>query len=135
MKIIITSYPVHGIDHEVIWAPIAILAIFASRFFPFERFHYICPFHALTGHPCPTCGMTRSFIFMSKGNFKDAFFINPLGAFLFIFAVLYVIYAAYVIIFKKGRIRIKVSKREAKIIRCLAVAIILLNWIYLLLTF
>jgi hypothetical protein len=31
-----------------------------------------CPFLALTGHPCPFCGGTRSFAFMWRGDLVDA---------------------------------------------------------------
>jgi Protein of unknown function (DUF2752) len=31
-----------------------------------------CPLRALTGIPCPTCGMTRSFVAISQGNLDAA---------------------------------------------------------------
>lgn len=31
-----------------------------------------CPFRHLTGIPCPTCGMTRSFMAIARGNLSEA---------------------------------------------------------------
>jgi len=32
----------------------------------------LCPFRALTGLPCPGCGMTRAFCALSSGRFDEA---------------------------------------------------------------
>lgn len=42
-----------------------------------------CPFFALTGHPCPFCGGTRSFAYMWRGDISDAVRLYPLGPALF----------------------------------------------------
>ena len=42
-----------------------------------------CPFLAITGHPCPFCGGTRSFAYMWEGNVARAVAIYPLGPLLF----------------------------------------------------
>ena len=42
-----------------------------------------CPFLALTGHPCPFCGGTRSFAYMWQGNLKHSAELYPLGPLLF----------------------------------------------------
>src|SRR3974390_3592748 len=38
-----------------------------------------CPFYAITGHPCPFCGGTRSFAYMWQGGFLDAVRLYPPG--------------------------------------------------------
>ncbi len=38
----------------------------------------ICIFYNLTGIPCPSCGMTRSFLHLFKGDIKGAFWYHPL---------------------------------------------------------
>jgi hypothetical protein len=42
-----------------------------------------CPFLAITGHPCPFCGGTRSFASMWDGNLGRAVSLYPLGPVLF----------------------------------------------------
>ena len=38
-----------------------------------------CPVLHLTGIPCPTCGMTRSFMAIARGNFPQAISYHLLG--------------------------------------------------------
>jgi hypothetical protein len=42
-----------------------------------------CPFFAITGHPCPFCGGTRSFAYMWQGDMANAVRLYPLGPALF----------------------------------------------------
>jgi len=42
-----------------------------------------CPFHALTGLPCPTCGLTTSFAYMARLQITSSVAAHPLGAPLF----------------------------------------------------
>jgi hypothetical protein len=39
----------------------------------------LCVFRVLTGIPCPGCGMTRAFIYLGHGNFRNAVVHNPLS--------------------------------------------------------
>lgn len=43
----------------------------------------LCPFHNLTGLPCPGCGLTRSFVCCAHGQITAAFAYHPLGPILF----------------------------------------------------
>ena len=47
-----------------------------------------CSFHALTGLPCPSCGMTTAFAHMAHGQFRKAFIAQPLGALGFLLCVI-----------------------------------------------
>ena len=38
----------------------------------------ICVFRRVTGVPCPSCGMTRSYLALFHGDLKTAFFMHPL---------------------------------------------------------
>lgn len=40
----------------------------------------ICPFRNLTGLPCPGCGLTRSWVYLTHGRLGDGFSANPFGA-------------------------------------------------------
>jgi hypothetical protein len=54
----------------------------------------VCLIKQLTNIPCPSCGSTRSVISLSKGDFKDAFEINPIGyivAFIMLISPLWII--------------------------------------------
>ena len=44
-----------------------------------------CPFHALTGVPCPGCGTTRAALALARGDVPAAFGWNPLAAAAFLF--------------------------------------------------
>lgn len=39
----------------------------------------LCPFRAFSGLPCAGCGMTRAFIHLGHGNFRNAAMQNPLS--------------------------------------------------------
>ncbi len=44
----------------------------------------LCWFKAITGFPCPGCGLTRSFVAMGHMNPVDSFCYNPAGPVLFL---------------------------------------------------
>lgn len=44
----------------------------------------LCPFHAVTGIPCPGCGMTRSFLSIGQLRLGEALHWNPLSILLMI---------------------------------------------------
>lgn len=39
----------------------------------------LCPFRALTGLPCPGCGLTRSLVALAHGDLAASLFFHPLG--------------------------------------------------------
>jgi Protein of unknown function (DUF2752) len=41
-----------------------------------------CAFALVTGHPCPTCGMTTSFAWFARGRFDHSWRANPAGSLL-----------------------------------------------------
>jgi hypothetical protein len=43
----------------------------------------VCSFRRMTGHPCPGCGLTRSFISIAHGDLRAAWDFNPSGILLF----------------------------------------------------
>ena len=47
----------------------------------------LCPFRALTGMPCPGCGMTRAFCALGHGELIKAVRFNPLSPFLYLAAI------------------------------------------------
>ena len=94
----------------------------------------LCPLHALSGIPCPTCGTTRAATALLHGDFKTPFLLNPLMAGSLMASGLYVVYAAVVVIGQLPRVRIEsITLSEARMIRVLAILLIAANWLYLLL--
>lgn len=47
----------------------------------------ICPFRALTGLPCPGCGLTRSWVYAANGWWRESFASNPFGLVVVAFVV------------------------------------------------
>ncbi|HWS99935.1 MAG TPA: DUF2752 domain-containing protein [Pyrinomonadaceae bacterium] len=47
----------------------------------------LCPFRALTHHPCPGCGMTRAFCALMHGELWRAVRLNPFSPLLFLAAL------------------------------------------------
>lgn len=133
MKVHLEFLPPNTTNHEMIWGSIGLLAILAVRFVPFSLFPKLpCTFHRLTGYPCPSCGMTRSFIYMSHFKFWAAMTMNPLGGLLFIFTVIFVIYAFITCVFRIRRICIATTKKsEGLFIRIAVIFAIVANWVYL----
>jgi Protein of unknown function (DUF2752) len=121
-------------DHELIWLSVSLTALgMAAGWFalglPWPR----CAFHALTGLPCITCGMTRAAIQFFHGHFLAAFQWNPL-----VFAALCGLsifngYAFIVLTTRAPRLRIALGTRaEKKYARVIVITALALNWTYLL---
>ena len=51
---------------------------FVGFFITTRLFGTICFFKAMTGIPCPGCGMTRALFAAARGQFKRAFYFHPL---------------------------------------------------------
>lgn len=49
-----------------------------------------CPVRRFTGHLCPACGLTRSFVAMGHGDVAAAFAVHPFGPIAFAIAVAFV---------------------------------------------
>jgi hypothetical protein len=48
------------------------------------RLPFACPIRHLTGIPCPTCGMTRSFMAIARGDWQQAISMHLFGPVLFL---------------------------------------------------
>ena len=92
----------------------------------------LCAFHALTGLPCPTCGITRAFSFLLHGDPRSAFLFNPLGLSVLFGIATYLVYAAVVVVVKLPRLRWNpLSRLQKSMIRASVVLLVAMNWIYL----
>ena len=121
-------------DPELLWgstlgAAALIAAAWLRSGFPAP----LCPLHALTRIPCPTCGMTRATNAILHGDIAASLAWNPLMTLVLSGAALYIVYAAVVVIGKLPRLRWTTPTRfEARWIRISAITLIVANWAYLL---
>lgn len=86
----------------------------------------LCPFRALTGLPCPGCGMTRAFCALGHGDLSAAFGYNALAPFVYAAALLLWAHAlATVLRFESARAaleRLKPTQRAAGVLLALTLA-------------
>jgi hypothetical protein len=121
-------------DHELIWLAVSVAAIaggagWLALSLPWPR----CPFFAVTGLPCLTCGATRSAIAFLHGDFLSAWRWNPLAAFAFCGVIVFDLYAAIVLVGRLPRLRmVDWTATEKNAVRIAAISLLALNWIYLL---
>jgi hypothetical protein len=69
------------------------LALLAALLIPdgaLDHAPFTCPFRLLTGLPCPTCGLTRSWIALVHGNLSGSLSVHPLGPVTVVAAILFV---------------------------------------------
>jgi hypothetical protein len=124
------------LDHEALWlvvggASLCLLGVaLVTPGIQLPR----CAFKTITGLPCPTCGLTRTIIALSRGDVDRALFLNPLAAIACGVAALYLLYAAAVLALRLPRFRPTVSAIGARRLRIATVAALAANWIWLIAT-
>jgi hypothetical protein len=95
----------------------------------------ICMFRHWTGIPCPACGLVRSLRLLAAGRLQAAWLQQPLiiatvGLFTAVAA-----YAAVAVLFNLPRVRGEgVTRRTKRVLLALLVALVLANWVYLIVT-
>ena len=134
MQVCLRPRSASEIDYELLWLSVSLggLAAAASWFalgLPWPH----CIFFSITGFPCVTCGATRATIQFLHGNFLAAWKWNPL-VLIFLFGLtLFNVYAAAVLATRAPRLRVGgLSVIEKNAARGLVIALLALNWIYLL---
>jgi Protein of unknown function (DUF2752) len=121
-------------NHELVWLSVSLAAlvggaIWLSLGFPTLR----CPFLAVTGYPCLTCGATRCAIAFLHGDFLVAWHWNPLALVALCGIAIFDVYAAIILVTGAPRPRLTDwSPGEKNAVRVAVVALIVVNWIYLL---
>jgi hypothetical protein len=122
------------LNHELIWlavstAALAGGAVWLSLGLPSWR----CPFLAVTGYPCLTCGATRCAIAFAHGNLPLAWSWNPLAFVALGGVALFDLYAFVVLLTRGPRLRvIDWTRAEKNAVRMVVIVLIAVNWAYLL---
>ena len=94
----------------------------------------ICPFRAITGLPCPSCGLLRSANALLCGQMGAAFATNPLAA-VFLLVVVPVGAVIWTARWWRGIvIRMELTGRERRIAWTVLIVVVAVNWAYVLAT-
>jgi hypothetical protein len=121
------------LDYELLWLGVSAAALVAGAVWLGLGLPWLaCPFRAVTGYPCLTCGATRCAIAFFHGNLSLAWSWNPL-AFVALGGVALVdLYAAVALLTRGPRLRvIDWTRGEKNTVRIAVIVLILVNWIYL----
>ena len=134
MRVVWRRMPAAGFDHELVWLALSIAALGGGLLWRATGLGWPeCPFLAMTGWPCMTCGATRATFAFLEGDFLEAFSWNPLAAFALAGVLAFDLYAVVVLLGRGPRLRIVAwTKSQATAAWIGVSAVILLNWIYLL---
>jgi len=122
-------------NHELIWLSVSSVGLaLAASWLALKLPWPICFFHALTGRPCLTCAATRSAIAFFHAHFLAALQWNPLAFLCYCALSLFNVYAFATLVMRTPRLRVaQVNPGERKFIRGSVIALLALNWAYLLL--
>jgi hypothetical protein len=120
------------VDYELVWLSASLVSLgMAVAWFTLGLPWPVCVFHQLTGLPCLTCGMTRCGIEFFHGHFFAALKWNPLVFALLCGVVAFDLYALVTLAMRGPRLRIVFRQVERKYARGVIVAVLALNWFYL----
>lgn len=93
-----------------------------------------CLFKHVTNVPCPSCGSTRSVLFLLKGDFIGSLNLNPLGVIVLLIMIITPLWIISDYLLKKQSLYFFYKKIEEilskKRVAIPAVMVILLNWIW-----
>lgn len=122
-------------DYEFLWLLVCAGAFsFAASWLALRLPWPVCIFHAVTGHPCATCGATRSAIALFHGRFLAAWTWNPLVFVSYCAVIFFNLYAIAVVVSRGPRLRLaRITTTEVKVLRAGVIVLLMTNWIYLLL--
>jgi hypothetical protein len=119
------------IEFGIIYGSIAVMALLAARYLPISNMLPACTFKAVTGIPCPTCGTTRSLMYLAYGDITGSLIMNPLFSLAMISASILLLVRLTCLSFSHTRITLTHTRREGTLLRAGMVGIFLANWIYL----
>lgn len=134
MRLFLKKKTPDRIEFGIIYGGIALLILGAGRLLPVLAFAPDCVFKRLTTIPCPSCGSTRSVVHLSHGDFLSAFVMNPLITLCMVAAVMYFFICLLSAFIDLPRISFLLTETEKNGVRVGAVALILVQWAYLIIS-
>ncbi len=89
-----------------------------------------CFFKYVTGHNCPTCGMTRSFISIGHGRFYDAMKFNIGGILAYVVCISFIVFYAIKLISRGTSKSLTYIWLWIKALCTVTCGAVLIGWIY-----
>ncbi len=86
-----------------------------------------CEFGAITGIPCPGCGLTTSFAHMAHGQVLSGFGAHLMGPSLFLITLGIAVYSPWAIV-KKRPLAVLIEGRVTSVVLAVTAALGLLTW-------
>ncbi len=118
------------LDERPAFAAVFLILFLAARFFPFHRNPYICSFKQVTGYPCFTCGMTRSWVEQVHGHLFQGLFQSPYGSMLFFLALAFTVWTGLRLAFRLPTLSLRFTRLENYVVWGGALVLLLVNWVY-----
>jgi hypothetical protein len=88
----------------------------------------------VTGYACPSCGITRAFIELIKGNFLNAIYLNPLAIIVAFALLIFPTWILFDLALKKDSFYKWYKKIELQLqkghIAIPLILLVILNWIW-----
>jgi hypothetical protein len=91
----------------------------------------VCPFRALTGLPCPTCGSTRALMALASGDLARALAHQPLTVLVAVAALAWGLWSFLHLLLGAPMARLELHAATQVRAARVAGSAALLNWIYL----
>lgn len=134
MRLVLRPLAPKEFDHELVWLTVSVVGFVVGAGWLWLGLAWpLCPLLTATGYPCLTCGATRCALAFGHGHFVQAWHWNPLAFAVFCGLTLFDVYAAIVLAARLPRLRlINWTRTEKNVVRIIVVALIAINWIYLL---
>ncbi|MDQ6526443.1 DUF2752 domain-containing protein [Nocardioides sp. LHD-245] len=107
-------------------AAVGVAALGVSLFLSPEHIEdgpIICPFRRLTGLPCPGCGLTRSWVYLTHGWWRESFLAHPFGP---LFATVMV---ALAVVAVRARVRRSATPSLDRLVRHPVAVVVLAAWL------
>ena len=116
--------------NKVFGASVILVVLLASVFLNPENVNLLpCYFREITGHSCPTCGLSHSFFAMSHFQLSKSFKFHPMGPILYVITILLFFKFSIELVMKKD-IKIKLNSVVTRTFLGLFFCVWVVHWIF-----